>query len=47
MNEFEQLHPSLQYYVVNTLGGLADQLARVQHEVENGIKALNASQVAG
>lgn len=34
-------------YVVNTLGGLADQLARVQHEVENGIKALNASVKAG
>lgn len=34
-------------YVVATLSGLADQLARVQQEVENGIKALNTSQEAG
>ena len=31
----------------NTLAGLGEQLARVQHEVENGIKALHASAEAG
>jgi len=34
-------------YVINTLAGLGEQLARVQHEVENGIKALHASAEAG
>lgn len=34
-------------YIVNTLGGLAEQLTRIKREVENGIHALSASHEAG